>query len=794
MNRLPLLLLLVLLLTAVGARAQFGSFGDVPIEINAEETRFENGVAVAERNVIIRYGAVSVYCDYAQYNPDTRDLLALGDVRIFQGAQMFAGERAVYNLETKQLTAADVRGSSYPAFVQADIINSIGPNAYQGRNVVATTDDNSNPMYHIRARNMRLYRNNYVVFNDVKLYVGQTPILWLPYIYQNLNKEQGFTFTPGYSSNLGAYLLTKYTYPLGDIGVTLKVDLMSTRGVGVGLDATWGGASESGNSSSTITKGQDNWGRLRSYYIDDLKPEENPTSNAREPIDPQRYRVTFQDRTYLTEDIYSSVDINKLSDARFLQDFEPGEFKRNPNPDNMIALTKWDEDYTVTLLAREQLNTFFDFTERLPDLTLDMKRKPVFGDSGLFYQGESSASYLRRNFADNSFFADYDSLRLDTFHQFTLPKTLFGWLNVVPKAGVRGTYYGNSGHFQNQVTRVDAFNTAGEVIGFQEIAKPQLVEGGSTFRTTLNAGMEASFKVSKAYEQVQSRPWGLDGLRHVMQPYADFSYVYTDKRADEILQFDRINPSTKLPAIDFPQFNSIDSIDPWTILRLGVANRFETRRDNNTITWFEANTFVDVRFQRPEFEKIFLGFPVQPKLNQHFTEDQTLLNRVGDPGTFSNLYNDFRFNPVPWAGFRVETQNPIFDKGFNEVNTTANWMVTDSVQLIASHRYLSGNSLFQNSNQLTLGGYVRMGENWGLSVRETYEFETGLLQVQRYELHRDLSAVVGTFGVIVNNNGDGKVNYGVELIFTLKDLPMARLPLNFDPADLASGTGTGKNK
>ena len=51
-------------------------------------------------------------------------------------------------------------------------------------------------------------------------------------------------------------------------------------------------------------------------------------------------------------------------------------------------------------------------------------------------------------------------------------------------------------------------------------------------------------------------------------------------------------------AIDFPQFTTIDSIEPWTILRLGTRNRFQTRRDNTTFLWMELNTFVDVRFDR----------------------------------------------------------------------------------------------------------------------------------------------------------------------------------------------------
>jgi hypothetical protein len=49
------------------ANAQFGSFGDIPVEITADgETRFEGGVAIAEDNVQIHYGEVGIYTSYAE--------------------------------------------------------------------------------------------------------------------------------------------------------------------------------------------------------------------------------------------------------------------------------------------------------------------------------------------------------------------------------------------------------------------------------------------------------------------------------------------------------------------------------------------------------------------------------------------------------------------------------------------------------------------------------------------------------------------------------------------------------
>ena len=772
----------VLFLVRPLAHAQFGSFGDVPIEINAEETRFEAGLAIAEGNVLIRYGNIVIYSDFAQYNPDTRDVLVTGNVRIYREGQVFAGERAIYNLESKQLTASDIHGAMTPFNFSAQTINTIGPNAYRAQNVEFTTSDNSKPDYSVHARSARIYPNDRVIFRDVFLYVGHTPILWFPYVYQSLKKENAFTFSPGYSGTLGAYLLTKYTFPITDkIGGTLRFDLMSDRGVGIGLDTDWEGKDKAGD-----------WGRFRSYYIHDINPETNKTGTTREPIDPERYRVSFQNKTYLTEDIYATIDINKLSDARFLQDFEVGEFRRNPNPDNMIALTKWHEDYTVTLLARKQINEFFDFTERLPELALDVKRQPIFGNSGFFYEGESSAGFLRRNFANDSIYPDYESWRIDSLHQILYPKTLFGWLSVVPRVGIRGTYYSESGHIYEQVNTTDTFDAEGNVDGFQQHVSPALQGGGSVFRVAANAGFEVSFKLSRAYEDVQSRTWGLDGLRHVLQPFMNFSYVYANRGPDDILQFDRVNPSTQRPPIDFPQFTTLDTIDNWTILRLGVHNRFQTRRDNLTYNWIEWSTFFDVNLDRPAFEQTFLPVAKNPPKNQKFNPNNLASNQVADPGTFSNVYNTVRWTPVPWASLSIDSQLPLLDEGFSEFNTRVNFLPTSNLQLTVNHRYLSGNPYFSDSNQLSVGGYYRLNENWGIGVRETYEFDENLLKEQRYELHRDLSSWIATLGFIVQDDGSVS-NYGLALSFTLKDLPQVRLPLNLDPGDIAGG-GSGKSR
>jgi LPS-assembly protein len=746
---------------SLGGEDPLGTFSEAPMEFSADTMEPLGSLLIAKGNVQMAYGGTTIYSEEAQYDKDTSDVVLSGNVRIYRDGRLVTADRAVYNLDTKEVTAAAVRGAAQPFLFSGTSLKNIpGSNGYSIKEGFFTTSDTANPDWSMRAKRVRVYPKDRIVFSDVKLYVGNTPVMWFPYVYQSLNQRQAFTITPGYSSIWGAYVLSNYTFPMSETMTgTVRLDLRSERGPALGFDADW----ETGEK-------KESWGRFRSYAMDDADPSLNRTSLNREPLDSGRYRVTFQARQYLTDNIYASVDLNRLSDARFLQDFYEGEFRENPQPDNMIALTQLGDDYSLTLLGRKQFNEFFDGTERTPELALDITRQPLFG-SGFFYEGETSAGRYARNFADGSRFQDYDATRLDTFHQILYPKTLGGWLSVVPRIGVRGTWYSESGAvlpFTETSTLRLADGTRTEVTRVVD----RLVKEGDVFRPMFTAGLETSFKASRAYEQVQSRIWGLDGLRHIVQPYANLSFVHTGEDGRDILKFDRLQRSTQLPPIDFPAFNTIDSIDNWNILRLGLRNRLQTRRDNATFNWLELNTYFDIRFERPDFG-------LEPDL-----------------GTFSNLVNRLRWVPLSWVNFTLDSQLPVFDEGFSEFNTRANFLVNDRVQLNLGHRYIDGNILFQDSSLVEVGGYVRFDDNWGFSFRETYEARDSVLESQRYEIHRDLSSWVASLGVLARQNRrDGKeVNdIGVVLTFTLKDLPDLKVPISFDPSG-QSGSGGARNR
>jgi LPS-assembly protein len=586
---------------------------------------------------------------------------------------------------------------------------------------------------------MRIYEKDRVVFSNVTFYVRNVPIFWWPYMYQSLDDSFSYMVSPAYLSSWGPSILGRVTMPItDDIKATFRLDYRSRRGLAFGFepDIRFGANKQS-------------WARIRTYFLKDENPDINRTSVARPDISEGRYRVSLQSRTKFTEDIIGIANITKLSDEFVLQDFFQSEFQLNPQPDNIVAVTKTNPNYTLTAIGRFQANNFFETTERLPEIAFDVKRMPIFG-SPIFYEGETSLAELHRNFPSGSTNDDYSALRLDSFHQFTYPNTFFGWLSVVPRVGFRATYYDQTRDLSKTIFTPDPSPL---IPDFLVPDDTRLFKGGNKLRTVFNGGVESSFKITRTWEGAQSSLLGLDGLKHVIQPFTNFSWVSSSMSDPaEILQFDRYRGSTQLRPIDFPQFTTIDSIDNWTIWRLGVRNRLLTRRDDSTVSWIDIETYMDVNFDNP------------------FDETQ-----------YSNLFNRLTFTPVPWMSFGISSQVPVFEKGFTEINTNVSVQPIANLQLSFAHRYLNNAPFFDNSSLYVFGGYYRIDDNWGIGFSEQYEGTTGVLEQQRYSIYRDLTSWVASVGAIIRDNG-GVKEYGVLLTFTLKALPKISFDLNFDPA------------
>lgn len=785
------------------------------INIEGMETSFDptTGIATAKGDVYIKYEDTEIKASQADYNSATGDVMAKGNVVVVKAGQIYRGENIIYNVKTQELTANNIRSSLPPIFYEADGFETNAGELKQieGTDSYFTTHDSQVPNYRVKAKTITIYPEDRVVMKNVKVYLGNTPVFYLPYFVQPLNDELGYFFQPGYTSQWGAFLLNQYGMMHGDHTLAkYHLDLRSARGVAVGADF---------QSMKWKQMGNDNFGHLSLYYAYDSDPTEgvNDTIRSDDRVDENRYRIGFQHRIFIPGPAestwYLDFDITKLSDEFMLEDYFLNDFRINPEPDNHIKLVHRDDRFTATLLARMQVNDFFHTDTRLPELAFDFTRSRI-ANTNFFYQGETTLGAYRDKLSDteqmvlqdkisqqkavlNSFgsngvptttvigpdgepitttteatalagttltsensaflratprqlftrdeveddlqalqaeLSENKFFRLHSYHEVLYPMS-FGtgnWINFVPRIGGGATYYS-------------------DVEGGTE-------DVGSDTRPLLHVGFDFSMKFSKTWDDVHNRTLGLDGLRHIIQPYINYSYLDADD-IEGLPTVDRLTPSTRPRPIDVPLFTATDSFRTWNVARIGVRNLFQTKRDNASHNWAGLNTYMDVFMEDPEFDR-----------------------------DVSNLYNDLFWYPVPWLAFTVDSQLPVGSSDFNftEVNSSVTWMPNKRFSLSFGHQLLTDNPLFIDSSLIYSRVYAKINENWGFSMNHIYEMDDSTLEYQSYSVHRDLASWTMALGGLIRDNR-GENEYGVVLSFTLKDFPNVSIPLDLDPNPTGRG-------
>ncbi|MBX7157772.1 MAG: hypothetical protein K1X66_05250 [Verrucomicrobiae bacterium] len=723
----------------------------IPIQITAQgENELQDGFAIARENVELIYGETSVYADKMTYDTKESWVTAEGNVRIYKkDGTIWKGDRVRYNLKTEQLEADNFRFVDYPLVGEASSVKTEGgldQMSYRAQGNLFSTENLSTPGFKIKPKVIEYEpKTGRYVMRNATVYAGSVPIFWFPYLaYTPSDSKVAIQVTPGYSSEWGAFLLTSYGWEITDgLDIKFHFDMRSERGFAGGTDLKWIYGRREGNSD----KGEYGQGKIRFYYAYDQKPSK---ASSRADTDSSRYRLQVQQRAYFTKDkdIYANLVINKMSDRNFERDFFENEFRKERQPDNFLEVVKYDPNFTLTALARKQLNDFFETTEREPEIIFEMKRQRITPKLPLEYHGQSSFVRFNRKYSneDADFPDDFNTTRFDTFHEISYPGQYFGWLNVTPRAGWRGTYYTDSLGEEDDSFRVPGSTGNGS--------------GGGVFRSTFDLGLESSFKLSRTWNW-QKPEWGIDRLRHVIEPFINFSYIPNPSaNIDRIMQSDgRLPFSTRLQPLDFPQYNSIDSIDNQLITRVGTRQRWQTHRDGRNWNLLEWNTYIDIDHE-----------------SRYYHDNET-----------SNLYNDIKFRPVPWLTFEGFASTDLYGDGFNEYNTRITWQIARPFQFRFGSRYINGFDPFPNSNQFYLNLFWRINESWAFETRHVFEVEDSTLELQEYSIYRDFTSWRMAFVSQIRNNRENADEYAFYLTFTMKNFPEASIPLGYEVDEDASG-------
>lgn len=682
----------------------------------------EKNTALATNGVIVRfkhpqYGNAVLVADEARVDFAKQEVVASGKVRIQRDDLVWAGENVRYNFMTRKMEAVQFRaGGSLPgtppAFVAGENLGgSQSNNVYSVQHAYLTTDDQAEPGNRIRASSITIVPGKYFEARNAVLYMGKVPVFYFPYYTQRLDgRGNHFDFVPGFRSRYGYFLLSTYNWTLDEhLEGALQADYRTKRGGAGGADfdlhlGTWGDSS------------------FRYYYARDREPTED---NAGFNIPADRQRIDFSYQAQPFTNLYVLSRVRYQSDERIIQNFFEHDYRENSQPSSFFEVNKVTDNFSLDVYAQPRVNEFFETTERLPDVRLTGWRQPVFG-TPVYYESESSVGYYRRFFAvtnDISTGLDYAAPRADTYHQLTLPQTLFGWLNIIPRAGGRLSYYG-------EATGAGGTNS------------------GAT-RALFNTGAEVTFKASQTWAGTTNRLFALDGLRHIIEPSVNYVYVpEVQPKPAELSQFDSELPSLRLLPIEFPGYNSIDSIDSESVIRLGLRNRLQTKRGGKVQNFIYWDVYTDWRLQR--------------------------LN--GQP-SFSDLYSDLVFRPRSWLALESQTRFDLEQDQFRLSFLNVTLQPNDIWSWSVGHLYVRDDlnptptALQAGNSSLLSTFYLRVNENWGFRARHQYEVREGWLQQQDYSVYRDLRSWTAALTFRVRDDPTGSDDWGVAFTFSLKAHP-----------------------
>jgi lipopolysaccharide assembly outer membrane protein LptD (OstA) len=687
------------------------------------EIYMEGDTIVGTNGICVKYGEAVLMADSASVNTKTGEVLADGHVRIEQGDLTWTGEHIRYNFKTHQMQSEQFRMGKPPVFAQGRQLQGDTTNkTYHARHALVTTDDVSDPAIYVRSSHIKIVPGKYVEMWNAVLFMDGVPAFYFPYYRRNLGEHvNNFNFTPGYRSAYGPFLQSTYTWYLNDaVDGKIHLDYREERGAGGGPELN-------------LHLGQ--WGEaeFKYYYLHDQRPD---TSTNGTPwingIPQNRQRVYFGYQATPATNLNVKALVNYQSDPLLLHDFFEGAYRNNPQPYSFTEVNKYWNNWSLDAETTPQVNDFFNQVERLPDVKLTGYRQQVF-NTPFYYESESSAGYYRMFFASTNGGPvpplGYSASRADTFHQLLLPETFFGWLNVTPRVGGRFTYYSTE-------SGPGATND-------------------EAWRKVFNTGVETSFKASQLWAGATNSLLAIDGLRHIIEPSVTYAYVPSPSTPPaQLPQFDSALPSLLLLPIQFPDYNNIDSIDSENVIRFGLRNTLQTRRDGQLDNLLDWNVMLDWRLT-PGRDQVNLDEP--------FSQRET----------FSDLYSDLTFKPRSWIVLNSQLRYAInggdLNLAFHQLTFTPNERWSWGL----GHWYLRNgfDGFTQANNFITSTMFYRVNDNWGLRARHDFNAANGRLQEQNYSVYRDLRSWTGALTFRVIDNGNGPKDFTVAFTFSLKAAP-----------------------
>lgn len=424
MPALSFLVMLLLPVPMVSALDAPSGLADVaPVSIEADSLSYDNASATyqAVGRVQLQKGELSLTSDQVEWNTETSEATARGDVRVVEPLGEMSASEMRFNLDSGSGYLRDARifVKEHNVRLAGDEVERLDELTYRVTGGTFTTCDGEKPSWKFGANRLDVTVGRYARAKHVLFYVRDIPVLYIPYlIYPVKTERESGLLMPrfGVSRKRGnQFSLAYYQVIAENMDATVFVDYFSDLGVGKGAEYRY-------------ILGGDNDGVARFYHVSGLEDADN------------RYAVDWQHMGTLPGRVRLMADVEYVSTRDYFEDFgEVAEEYTRDKAQSVIAVSRnWEKiNLTGQLKYTKDLQQSNDQTlQRLPEVDLTAVRQRL-GETPFYFSFDGSSTYFWR---EEGVKGERLSLR-PALSAYFRPGD---FLEVVPEVGYRERFYWTS--------------------------------------------------------------------------------------------------------------------------------------------------------------------------------------------------------------------------------------------------------------------------------------------------------------------------------------------------------------
>jgi len=668
----------------------------------------ERNLYIAEDDVVITGGTTRLEADYVEFSNKTKDAFAQGNVLLISGQDSITCNAMQINLLTEKgtINKGTIFVQENNFYISGENIKKTGEFTYSADKGSITSCEGESPDWKITGKNIRVTIEGYGYASQAVLWAKKVPTLYSPFLSFPVKvKRQTGLLAPGITSSDRKGW--EYEQPLfiaisRNTDATLYIDHMTDRGTKL--------AGEFRYVLDNRSKGA-----MFMDFLDDSKIDDGTEDTELYSYDstPQRtnldrYWFRMKHNQDLTNGFSAKLDIDVVSDADYLQEFQDGftgyddtkqyfekAFGRSLDSyddttrKNSLTVSKSWSTYSLNAQAlwydnvearqKDAIDTTDTTLQTLPSIEFDASRQAI-GTSGLFYALDSEfRSFYRQDTDPDASTPLVNGQRIDVYPKFYLPTQLGKSFFFEPYVGTRGTAW-NTDNFTDTNGNDDGFRT----------------------RATYDMGAQLSTTINKIFTLNNSFA---DKVKHSIVPKIEYAF-----QPNEIQD-------------DLPYFDAIDNIVETNLVTWSLTNSFIARKHMVTpegitsnqykeFIWIKLYQSYDIEAERDESQsKPWSDISLESELNpfQYFSMDADI-----DWSPYTNHFTDTKIGATikDHRGDSIRTYYRYTQDSLETWYTRLNLQVTDS--LMAYYSYEA--DLETNTNIESRVGITLTKACWGLAL------------------------------------------------------------------------------